>query len=45
MLKARIITLPEKKLVGKHIRTTLSYKNTYELWHSLCLEGKRYKTV
>ena len=34
MLKARIVTLPDKKLVGKRIRTTLSYNNTYELWHS-----------
>jgi AraC family transcriptional regulator len=40
---AEIVTLPEKKLVGKHIRTTLSNKNTYELWHSFMPRRKEIK--
>lgn len=43
MPETKIVTLPEKKLVGKRIRTTLSNKNTYELWHSFMPRRKEIK--
>ena len=39
----RIETIPQKKLVGKRMRMTLSNNRTFELWQSLMIGRKRIK--
>jgi len=40
-MEPRIITLPEKKLIGKSLRMTLAQNKTFELWQSFMLERKK----
>jgi AraC family transcriptional regulator len=42
-VKPRIETLPEKKLMGKHLTMSLSHNRTYELWHSFMVKIKTIK--
>lgn len=37
-MKPRIELLPQKKLVGKHMRMSLSYNHTGELWRSFMIQ-------
>lgn len=40
-MEQRIITLPEKKLIGKSLRMTLAKNKTFELWQSFMLQRKK----
>lgn len=41
----RIETITEKKLVGKHIRATLSNNKIFELWHSFMPRRKEIENI
>lgn len=42
-MEPRILTLPEKKLIGKSLRMTLAQNKTSELWQSFMLHRKGIK--
>lgn len=44
-MQPRIETIPEKKLVGKHLKMSLAQNRTAELWKSFMTEKKKIQNI